>query len=242
MSTFLAVFLGILPSFFWLWLYLKKDIHPEPKKMIVLVFVSGALIAFPAALFEIAFKFLLIKTGFSISPFLFFAIYYLVGVGLVEELLKCFAVERNALHSSAFDEPVDAMIYMITAALGFAAIENILVLLPEINISSIVSLRDAVITISFRFFGATLLHALCSAVVGYYLALGILNPRKRIFLIVFGIVVASILHGIFDILIIYLDNSFNFIFSQIIILLTVLYFFISYAFGKIKRLKDVCQI
>ena len=41
MTSFI-IFLSFLPSFAWLILFLKKDVHPEPKKMIAKVFISGA--------------------------------------------------------------------------------------------------------------------------------------------------------------------------------------------------------
>ena len=37
------VILGLLPSLTWLSYYLTKDLHPEPKKMILKIFLWGAL-------------------------------------------------------------------------------------------------------------------------------------------------------------------------------------------------------
>lgn len=40
----LAIILGILPSVIWLAFYLRKDIHPEPKKWLFLIFLAGMAI------------------------------------------------------------------------------------------------------------------------------------------------------------------------------------------------------
>ena len=49
----------------------------------------------------------------------------LTGLALIEEIIKFVASHFAARRSPAFSEPVDAMIYMIVAALGFATLENI---------------------------------------------------------------------------------------------------------------------
>ncbi len=42
--------LGLLPSFIWLLFYLRKDRHPEPKTMVLKIFLWGALMG-PLAIF-----------------------------------------------------------------------------------------------------------------------------------------------------------------------------------------------
>jgi len=48
MAYIILISLGFIPSLAWLFFFLKEDIHPEPKKMIVKVFVAGAVITFIA--------------------------------------------------------------------------------------------------------------------------------------------------------------------------------------------------
>jgi len=85
------------------------------------------------------------------------------------------------------------MIYMITAALGFAAVENIAAAYNN-------SLPVILETTTLRFFGATLLHTLCSGLVGYYWAKSILSDSKN--KLIFGLSLAALLHAIFNYLII----------------------------------------
>ena len=111
------------------------------------------------------------------------------------------------LNSSEFDEPVDAMVYMITAGLGFAAMENILYLSRTIQegISIHATLgMHAQATLSvwlLRFTGATLLHTLSSALLGYFLALSWFFQHHRRKLFYIGLVLATIFHFTFNILV-----------------------------------------
>jgi len=48
----LLVALGLVPSFIWLFYYLKQDMHPEPKRLLAKVFVMGILFAPVVALLQ----------------------------------------------------------------------------------------------------------------------------------------------------------------------------------------------
>lgn len=113
MSFFTTIILGVLPSLIWLLFFLRKDAHPEPKSMILKVFFVGALTAPIAAMVGTGFQEALLDLNFSPSSTLFSFIYILLGVGLVEEALKYMVVRFFVLSHHEFDEPVDAMLYMI---------------------------------------------------------------------------------------------------------------------------------
>ena len=115
----LCIVFGVLPSLIWLTYYLRKDIHPESGRMILKIFFYGMLAAFPAILLEMGFSETL--TYYSLPPFLLSILSAFIGVALVEEGLKYLIVNGEVLRNPEFDEPVDAMLYMIIAALGFAA-------------------------------------------------------------------------------------------------------------------------
>jgi len=121
-----------------------------------------------------------------------------------------FSINRNP----GFSEPVDAMIYMIVAALGFATLENIGAIS---GISPQAALIPAVLeTVSLRFVGATLLHTLTSGIVGYYWALGIVRGKVARYLIP-GIALAAILHATFNYLILtYGDAVYSVIFLMVV--------------------------
>ncbi|MEK7657742.1 MAG: PrsW family glutamic-type intramembrane protease [Patescibacteria group bacterium] len=212
-----AIILGLSPSFIWLYFFLKEDNHPEPKKMIFKVFVFGALFALLAVPFEYFFQGYL--GFFNIGKYHFISF---LALAAVEEISKFFAAFWVVKKSRFFDEPVDAMIYMITAALGFAALENFFIAFGNINGASM-AIGEIMGIIIFRFIGATLLHALSSGVVGYYWA-------KKLSLLK-GLAVASILHAIFNYLIIMFDEKL--IYSTIFLIIVALFIF--WDFEKLKQ-------
>jgi len=176
----LPLILGIIPPLLWLVFFLNEDWrHPEPKRLILLLFIAGGVAAVLAILPEyfIDRKFPLAPgVPPELSPLLF-------PFALIEELAKFGIVYLIVRPNKYFDERVDAMIYMITAALGFAALENVLNLFGNEAIIEVALLRGI---------GATLLHALAAAVLGFYWAKGRIAT---------GIIGATLLHGSFNYLI-----------------------------------------
>jgi len=244
------IIFGLAPSIIWLLFYLKKDTHPESKRMVLKIFIYGVLIVILAAVVEIGLSaglvFFLGKQVESF-PFLFFLIYHFIIIALVEESSKYLVVREKVINNKEFDEPVDAMIYMIIVALGFAALENVLILFSA---EQPYILKEALLVSSFRFLGATFLHALASGVVGYFLAMSFFQPTKRFLLITKGLIIGAILHGIFNISIMEIEKGlvgenmplFVSAFAFLVIFLTGLSFFVSRGFKKLKKINSTCQV
>ena len=221
------IFFGLAPSIIWLLFFLRKDSHPESNSMILKIFLYGMLAAIPTALIELGFAEIIAVE----------IIYIFLGIALTEEVFKYLVVRRKVLRDSEFDEPIDAMLYMIVAALGFAALENLLILFP---LSQSSQLFETFLLSLFRFVGATFLHALCSGLIGYFLALSCLKTKKRFQLRAAGITIAVFLHGIYDFSIMRLDGFLQYIIP--VIVLISLAIFVSLGFKKVKRLKSICKI
>ena len=84
-----------------------------------------------------------------------------------EEILKFLAV-FVVIYKTKYDhKPIDWPIYLVTAALGFAALENTLFLLKPLSIGENTL---SILAGELRFLGSTLLHAVASGVLG--LAIG----------------------------------------------------------------------
>jgi len=179
-------------------------------------------------------------------PILFFIINQFIIIAFVEEGSKFLMVQGKVIRDKEFDEPVDAMIYMIIVALGFAALENVLVLF---SIEELSFIKDAALISSFRFLGATFLHALASAVIGYYLALAFCDSKKRFRLIFKGLIIASLLHGAFNISIMVIERGlieqsmwlFGVAFAFLAMLLISTAIFVSSRIKKLKQLKSTCH-
>ena len=232
MYYFILISLGVLPCLIWLFYFMQEDKHPEPSKTIVRVFILGIVAACLTLPIQIGFKGLF--SSFLLETTLFYKIIYIfIIVAFVEEIMKFLVVRYKALADPEFDEPVDVMIYMITAALGFAAVENILYLKDLSNIEEILFLT------SLRFVGAILLHALCSAIFGYFIALSFFKEKNKTKLFFIGLLSATILHGLFNSFIM-IEKGEGFIgLIATLILLISLMFFVSSSFKKLNKLKSI---
>ncbi len=187
MRSVLAALIALVPGLFWAWYFLRQDrARPEPVRLIVAVFFWGALATIPAIAFEFAADFFF---PYSDSTSLITAaLSALLIIGPVEELLKYLVIREVVTRNPAFDEPIDAVIYAIIAALGFATFENIL--------AALVFGQDVVMV---RFATATLLHAIASGIVGYHLALARFGTKgSKRGLVAQGLVIAIILHALYN--------------------------------------------
>jgi len=220
------ILLSLVPSFAWLVFFLREDVHPEPKRMILKVFFSGMLAAIPVLMVQVCFRDLF--DYLKIEQYSYFSF---VCFAAVEEIVK-FSVAYMAVRRSIhFDEPIDAMIYLVTAALGLAMVENLAI------ITKVKDLSEAINVTMLRFVGATLLHALSSGLVGYYWARNFIRVRvaefitfRGRFLVLEGLIMATILHATFNYLII---AHREFLFYPIMFLM-VAAMFILWDFEKIK--------
>lgn len=222
------VTLGLLPSLVWMSYFIKRDIHPEPKYLVTKTFLMGIIISPLAIILQMGFTqisshFSLFALSANTPPFFFWA-------ALVEEFVKFYAVYLIAIMSPDFDEPVDAMIYMMVAGLGFAAIENILVLFRTIPDGA----HAALAVWALRSIGATLLHALSSSLVGYFLAMSWFFQEHRKKLIILGLVLATLFHFTFNMFLSSADNRLTGL-AYATGLLLVMSFLVSILFDKIRE-------
>ena len=239
------LFFGLVPSLIWLWYYLQKDLHPEPKRMILKIFLLGVVVAIPVFLIEKGLSFALVQLHqdgiFDQWPIWESILQWFVVIGFTEEFLKYVVVRLNVIGNAVLDEPLDIMLYMVVVALGFAAAENTLYVLSPILNSPLPVIIQTTLGISFiRFIGGTFLHTLCSALVGYFLAMASLKSKKGVLLPLTGIVLAALMHGLYDFSIVILPSPINFIVPTTIILL--LFLFVIYDFDGIKKIKGICKL
>jgi RsiW-degrading membrane proteinase PrsW (M82 family) len=194
-TTLQSLLLGFLPAVFWLWFWLREDPHPEPRKILIYTFITGML-AVPIALFfeELVYEGAIaigLMTANKVIPAV------IVVWALVEEYAK-YSGAKLALRSTNFDEPVDAPIYLITAALGFAAVENVFFLFKTITLTPDLAFATG----EMRFLGATLLHIATSATVGMSIAFAFFHKEDRRRNAFWGLVFATALHAGFNLFII----------------------------------------
>lgn len=233
------IILGILPSLTWLFYYLTKDIHPEPKRMIFNVFLWGGFITLPVFFVQIGLMKLLEIANISsaTNTMLYNLIYWFIVISFSEEFFKYLVIKIKVSDNLNLDEPLDIMLYMVVSALGFAAVENVLYLLPIIGQ---LPFDQTIAIYLIRSVGAVFLHTLCSAVIGYSLAHSFHYVRTRHLSIFIGIIIAVLLHGFFDFSIITLHEPIRYIVPIVIIL--TLAFLVFSGFGRLKKMKGVCRV
>jgi len=221
--AFIAIAGGILPSLVWLWFWLRHDRHaPEPTGLIALSFFAGMAIVYFVLPLQ---KLVLISIDTIIN---------IVGImsvkltalqlneqtaritlwAFIEEFAKYVTVFLIAFKSKFFDEPMDAVIYLITAALGFAAMENALYIFKDMANGG---LMDILGNGNMRFIGATIVHIVSSAFVGIAIAFSFYAPKYIKFIATTtGIIVATLLHAYFNLSIIDVSGTMKtlMVFSQ----------------------------
>lgn len=234
-TTTIYIISGVLPSLAWLYYYLRKDLHPEPKKMIIKVFLWGALATLPVIYIQLALKSIL--DAANVNPLAHNLLYWFLIIGFSEEFFKYLVIRINVINSPHLDEPLDIMLYMVVAALGFAAVENVFYLLSTINQ---ISLGMSLEIYFIRFIGAVFLHTLCSAVIGYALAVSFCEARMKKTILVGGILAAAILHGTFDFSMVILPKPGNVIVSAFVVL--TLAFLVFSGFDNLKKKKGICKL
>lgn len=235
MDYLYLIIFALLPSLIWLLFFLKKDANPESNEMILNVFLYGMIAVVPAAFIQ--FGFIGIFKSLPISPFLILVLSGFIGVAVVEEVSKYLVVHLKVLNSSELDEPLDVMLYMIIAALGFAALENIMYLLQAETISGIL------LTNFLRFIAPVFGHALWSGTLGYFLALSIYKPKEKLKLLFAGFFLASFLHAAFNYVIIKsVETADQRWLILIVIMIISLAIFVTLGFKRLQKLKSICKI
>ncbi|HCY17889.1 MAG: hypothetical protein UR62_C0012G0012 [Candidatus Nomurabacteria bacterium GW2011_GWF2_35_12] len=217
----LALLGGIAPALLWLWFWLKEDNQkPEPKGLLAILFFIGmvlVILVIPAQKF--------IQNNVTSSE------WQIIGWASIEELIKYLGVVILLYKTNRIDEPIDWPIFLITVALGFAALENTLFLIKPLSLNQT---TVGLLTGQLRFLGSTLLHAVSSGIVGVSLGLSFHMGKyvKKIYLLV-GLLLAITLHSTFNFFIIE-DNGNNFL--EVLGFLWVVTIIIILLFEKLRRM------
>ncbi|MEI6581102.1 MAG: PrsW family glutamic-type intramembrane protease [bacterium] len=189
----LAFLGGIIPSFVWLWFWLKEDkTDPEPRSLLAIIFVLGMLSVF-----------LVIPIQKYLQTIITSNSWQVISWASVEEIIKYLAVLIILYKTNLINKPIDWAILLITAALGFAAFENILFLIKPFSLGQT---TVGLMTSQLRFLGSTLLHTVASGIIGISLGLSFYLGRfaKKIYLFI-GLLFAIVLHSTFNFFI--MNNS-----------------------------------
>jgi RsiW-degrading membrane proteinase PrsW (M82 family) len=188
------IILSFFFPFLWIYYFCRKDPHPEPILWLVFAFFLGILSGI-----------LSFKAEESLANLFIFDPNntYLVLISVFfEEFFKFLVIAVFIFSKKVFDEPIDAMIYMMFSAFGFAFIENF-GYLTRAKLETLTNdsfLNVVFITALLRFLGPNLIHILSSSLIGFGYSFKVATRHSLPFFISF--LAAIFLHFIFNFVII----------------------------------------
>ncbi len=178
----------ILPSILIILFFVYSDKFREPRGQILKVFIYGILITIPAYFFNTylnAFWY----NNFRVSEGL---IGSFLTAAPVEEGLKLSILYFFVYKMKDFNEPIDGIVYGVTASLGFATLENFyyVYILADYFQTSSMSLAVA------RSFSAVPAHAVFGVFMGYFfMRYSFIKKRDNLF---FAFIIPFVLHGCYN--------------------------------------------
>ena len=182
----------ILPSIFIILFFVYSDKFKEPRGEIFRVFIYGILITIPAYFLNTyldAFWY----NNFKVSEEL---IGSFLTAAPVEEGLKLSILYFFVYKMKDFNEPIDGIVYGVTASLGFATLENFyyVYLLADYFQTSSMSLAVA------RSFSAVPAHAVFGVFMGYFfMRYSFIKKGDNLF---FAFTIPFVLHGCYNLFVV----------------------------------------
>lgn len=257
-KNFIVLLIAVIPALIWLYLFLRQ--HHLSKWLVFFTFVGGMLAAKLILVYQGYWDETINLIFFKVNPVDFreniqilfresplMAVFLsFVGVGVMEEFLKFWIMKFINLN---FFKSIDDVIELaIVSALGFAFYENIVYFLHQWE--SLTTVGFTVFAV-FRVTIVTMVHVLCSGVLGYYFGMAffaspmlkiqhmkkkshpVLDFLKHVLhlrrshvyhdeMILIGLVSAMVLHALYDFV---LTMEFKVIGIPLYIPVMLLYFF-----------------
>lgn len=192
LAPLVSLLFAAIPAFLWLaYFYLQDAKEPEPKHYVFGVYLLGAFVAAPLAGWVTT---TLVPVGPKAGLHWYDGdrlVRTILVIALVQEFTKYLVVRYTVYLSDEFDEPMDGIVYMTAAGIGFATAENFRYfqgLDGEVFLA--IGASNAVVT--------TLAHACFAGVLGYALGRakhGFASDGGRTGELLAGLFVATLLNG-----------------------------------------------
>lgn len=183
----LGVIFSLVPAAIWLIFFYQLDRRePEPKQMVINVFVLGAL--FMSALYQPV-----LKGIFGVDEWLYHSatsrfIGGVLVVGFVEQFVVYLAVRYGIFDNAEFDERVDGVIYAVAAGLGVATVVNFVYVWERGGVDLDIG--------SIRMVVNALAYGSLAGVLGYFIGQAKFETTP-IWYMPAGLTLSALLHGIF---------------------------------------------
>ena len=189
----ITVILTFLPTLVLITFFYRRDINREPRKTLTITLLYGGLSFVPVVIIENYLSNLGLMN--NQSPLLYNLYDMIVNVAVPEETFKLLVILLYSARSSAFDEPMDGLVYGVAAALGFATVENIFYVI-EGGLGT--AITRAILSVPS--------HAFWGAILGYSVGQVRFKKRKPGF-VISGLLIAILLHGLFNYFLITIETA-----------------------------------
>ncbi|PLW91845.1 MAG: PrsW family intramembrane metalloprotease [Marinilabiliales bacterium] len=171
-------------------IYMADRYDKEPLKWLFLAFLLGAVVIIIPVFYENFIE----RFGLYVDPHskIRTAAYAFYGVGFGEEISKFLILRLFFFRKKFNNEPVNAIVYSVMVGMGFASTENIYYIYAS-------DTRE--ITALVRALTAIPAHAFFGVFMGYFMGQAKFTYSfKRTRLVATGVVLAMLLHGLYDLL------------------------------------------
>lgn len=188
MTYIFTIGAAIIPSFLLLLFFLKRDLNPEPIKTVLITFFLGVLAIFPVLAFCLPVEKYLFNPKQLADPRMAGLALAFLFAAIPEELIKFSVLRGYAARKKEFDEPMDGIVYGVTASLGFATLENIMY-----------TFSGGLSVAMLRAVTAVPAHAFMGAVMGYYVGQMKFNKkRSTLWMFSLSLFWPIMIHGLYD--------------------------------------------
>ena len=187
MNLLILVIIAILPPIAFLLYILHLDkIDPEPHGLILKTLLLGAAALIPAGMVE---QLLIEIPVFSLGGLFGGIIKSFIVIAPIEEAVKLAVVLLFIWKNPAFNEENDGIVYVGSASIGFAVLENVMYVV-----------QSGLSTGIMRAVTSVPLHTFTGVLMGYFVGIAKFAPTARLknFNILKGFLIAYMIHAIYD--------------------------------------------
>jgi len=182
MQIAFAVLLAVVPALLLVWYFYTHDQRPEPHRVLVVTFLLGVAAVLPM----LGWGLLLERWHSPFSNIFVEALVLGLLIVVPEELLKFAVLMGYSVRHTAYDEPMDGVVYGAVASLGLACLENVLFVLHGDWTTAVLR---GLTTVPF--------HAALGAILGFYVGQEHFVAGKGRF-ILRGLLLVVLIHLVYD--------------------------------------------
>jgi RsiW-degrading membrane proteinase PrsW (M82 family) len=182
MQIAFAVLLAVVPALLLVWFFYTHDQRPEPHRVLVVTFLLGVAAVLPL----LGWGLLLERWHTPFGNVFVEALVLGLLIVVPEELLKFAVLMGYSVRHTAYDEPMDGVVYGAVASLGLACLENVLYVLHGDWTTAVLR---GLTTVPF--------HAALGAILGFYVGQEHFVAGKGRYL-VRGLLLVMLIHLVYD--------------------------------------------